>query len=136
MQITETRDGLGGMVPLCTRSSSLRRRDPDQVLRVTASPVERDQRNLSPLSGPPLDVVIVRPVRRKVNVCRTLNRLQRNIQFCIAANNAATVADIDLQVTFKHAVWQRPTVVGTEPESQEMASTFDLGPILESGACV
>ena len=55
MQITETRDGLGGMVPLCTRSSSLRRRDPDQVLRVTASPVERDQRNLSPLSGPPLE---------------------------------------------------------------------------------
>ena len=78
----------------------------------------------------------MRLVRRKVNVCCTLNRLQRNIQFCIAANNAATVADIDTQVTFKHAVWQRPTVVGTEPESQEMASTFDLGPILETGACV
>ena len=105
MQITETRDGLGGMVPLCTRSSSLRRRDPDQVLRVTASPVKRDQRNLSPLSGPPWSTIIVRPVRRKVNVCCTLNRLQRNIQFCIATNNAATIADIDLQVTFKHAIW-------------------------------
>ena len=65
-----------------------------------------------------------------------LNRLQRDIQFRIAADDAAAVANVDLQVTLQHTPGERPTIFRTEPEPQQMTSSFDFRPILKTCTCV